>query len=490
MERRGSLVAVAAFPVAVVVLAASILSDASVERAAPLLLLAVAAGLALLARETALAWRTLVTATAILILLVPIRREAQFSSLPFAIEPYRVVLGLLIAVWIAALLVDPRVRLRRSFLDAPLLAVLAVSAASVVVNGGRILDLGVDANVAKALVFLCSFFLFYWLIVSVIRTLKDVELVVRGLVACGALITVFALIEARTGYSVFDQIVRALPGSGRATAPDPTIVLPTRGGRFRIFGSAQHPIELSAIMAMLIPLGLYVAYTARRVWWWLALGLLLVGCLASLSRTGVLMLIAAVGVFIWLRPAQTLRLWPLLPPAIVLVRIAAPGALRELFSSFFPVGGLAAEQQSANVGSGRLSSLGPALDEVALRPVLGGGYGARIPLGPDANSFIVDDMWLSLAMEIGLVGFAVWLWLFIRYIRRTSRLAKLDHTPRGLLVTSLTASVFAYAIGMLTFDTISFIQVTFLLVILLALGASLVEAARRDAPDDQQSPQR
>ena len=153
----------------------------------------------------------------------------------------------------------------------------------------------------------------------------------------------------------------------------------------------------------------------------------------------------------------------------------APGVLRELLSSFFPTGGLAAEQQEATVGSGRLSSLGPALDVVAQHPILGGGYGTRIPLGPNANSFIVDDMWLSLGMEVGIVGVAVWLWVFIAFIRRSSRAAKEDDSSRGWLMTAVTAAVLAYAIGMLTFDTLSFIQVTFLLVIILALGTSQIE---------------
>jgi hypothetical protein len=470
-----SVVALAFFPILVAMLAAALVANRSVERIAPVVLVGVAFGLAVLARETAFAWRSLVAGMAVLILVVPIRREAQYSSLPFALEPYRAALTLLIAAWVAALLVDPKVQFRRSFLDRPVLAVLGVTLASVVVNRHRILELEVDSVVTKSLIFLLGFFLFFWVIVSVVRTLADVEFVVRGLVLAGAFITVFALVEARTGFSIFDLLVRALPGSGRATAPDPTIVLPTRGGRFRIFGSAQHPIELSAIMSMLVPLGLYIAYTTRKAFWWAMCGLLLVGALVSLSRTGVIMLVAIVGVFVWLRPTETVRLWPLLPPMVVVVHFMAPGVLRELLSSFFPAGGLAAQQQEATVGSGRLSSLGPALDVVAQHPILGGGYGTRIPLGPNANSFIVDDMWLSLGMEVGILGVAVWLWLFIRFIRRSSRVAKEDRSRRGWFMTAVTAAVLSYAIGMLTFDTLSFIQVTFLLVIVLALGTTQIE---------------
>ena len=51
---------------------------------------------------------------------------------------------------------------------------------------------------------------------------------------------------------------------------------------------------------------------------------------------------------------------------------------------------------------------------------------------------------------------------------------------RGLLLASLAASVAAYGVGMLTFDAFSFIQVTFLLFILVGLGSALL--AERPAP--------
>ena len=156
------------------------------------------------------------------------------------------------------------------------------------------------------------------------------------------------------------------------------------------------------------------------------------------------------------------------------MHVVAPGryagTLRRL--SFLPEG-VIAEQQSAPAGSARLASLDPALAEVALRPFLGGGYGSRVVSGPLTNAIIVDDMWLALAIEVGLIGLAVWLWLFVRFLRRTGRAAKLDQSSHGWLLAAFVSSVAAYGIGMLTYDTLSFIQVTFLFVILLALATSV-----------------
>jgi O-antigen ligase len=156
----------------------------------------------------------------------------------------------------------------------------------------------------------------------------------------------------------------------------------------------------------------------------------------------------------------------------VAIHVVMPGMLGGIYKSFFPKEGLIAEQANADVGSSRVASLGPALDEVAERPLLGGGLGSRIPIGPGQNSFIVDDQWLSTAMETGLIGLVLWLSVFLIFIRRMGRAARGDRGPRGWFFVGLTAAAAAFAVGMLTYDAFSFIQVTFVLFILLALGCA------------------
>lgn len=476
------------FPATGAILGVAVVANVRVEQVAPAIFVAVVVGLMVLAHQETLPWRSVVAATALVILLIPIRREALISSLPFGLEPYRVLVTLMIFVWIGALLVDHRVRFLRSVVDGPLLLVLAATAGSLIVNRGRILELGVESTVTKALAFLIGFFLFFWLIVSVIRRFADVDFIVRALVAAGAFIAVASLVEARTGYSVFNDLVRIIPGTGRSAALDPSGLLPVRGGRFRIFGSAQHPIELSAILAMLVPLAVYLVQSTRRWWWGLAFGLLVVGALVSVSRTGVVMLLVVAAVFVWLRPHETIRLWPLMVPGVVVVGVLAPGAMNEVVAGFFPAGGLFAQQENTAAGSGRLESLGPALHDVALRPILGGGYGSRVVVGPETNSFIVDDMWLSLGMEIGVIGVAAWAWLFIRFIRHSSREAKRNQSHRSWFFSAITASVMAFAVGMLLFDAFSFVQVTFLFFIVLALGASQLANVPHAVPRVRSAP--
>ena len=429
-----------------------------------------------------LAWRNLVAATAVLILVIPIRRDALGSNLGFELEPYRVAATLLIAAWAVFLLVDPRLRFRRSIGDAPLLVVCGATLMSIVVNVSRIQRAGVASEATKSLLFLIGYFLLFWVIVSVAGRFADIDFLVKALLLGGAAVTFFALVEARTGFSVPSRILAAIPGTHRSFPTDPNAYPDlTRSGRLRIFGSAQHPIELGAIFAMLVPLAVYLVHSTRSRIWWVVTGLLFVGSLASLSRTPVMMLLAILVVFFRQRRAATVRLWPLAIPAFVLAHVAAPGAVRGLYASFFPSGGLLHQQQNAAVGSGRLASLGPGLDVVWNHLLFGLGYGTRIVTGPAANSFTVDDMWLSLGMELGVVGAAAWLWLFVRFLRRLGREARRDDSDRGWLLTSLTASLAAFGVGMLTFDSFAFIQVTFLFFIILALAAAALSKSRPPA---------
>jgi O-antigen ligase len=194
------------------------------------------------------------------------------------------------------------------------------------------------------------------------------------------------------------------------------------------------------------------------------------------------MLIVLVVVYLWLRPhelgALLRRSWKFLVPLLIAVHFVTPGTLGTLKDLFFAQGGVIAQQSGGDVGSGRLASFRPGVRVVANHPVFGLGYGTRI-VGDDprANSFIVDDGWLSTAMEAGVAALAAWAWLFVRVIRRLGRAAREDASDRGRLLAAVTASVASFAVGMATYDAFSFLQVTFVLFIVLAIGAAALRTS-------------
>ena len=429
------------------------------------------------------AWPTLIGTTILVILWIPIRRFELPGSLPFSLEPYRVMILVLGLCWVASLLVDRRVQLRRTPIDGPLLLVVLVAAASVAANSGRLADGAVNDSVWKAMLFLVSYPIFFYAVVSVTKTYADVERLVRIFVAGGAVVALFAIVEARTQWNFFDHFAARLPG---LTYLGPETGDFARGGHERVLASAEHPIALSAMLVMLVPLALAVGNSTRQKRWWIAAALRTMAALATLSRTGVVMLLVIGVVFAVLRRGSIKRIVPFILPGLVALHFVLPGTIGSFKDLFFPSGGLVAEQSSGRVGSSRGASFHAGIPVVKQQPLLGQGYGTRLR-GQDSggqNSFILDDQWLGTAMETGLLGVFAWLWLFGRSIRRLGRAAKDDDGPRGLLLTGLTAGIAAFGVGMIYYDAFSFVQVTFVLFLFLAIGCAALAADRPRPPTE------
>jgi O-antigen ligase/polysaccharide polymerase Wzy-like membrane protein len=420
-----------------------------------------------------LSWKALFATTIAIILFIPIRRYTMPGALPFELEPYRLMVMFLGAGWMVSLLVDKRVKLRGSGLEAPLIMFGFAMLGSIIVNTGRINALAVSDVVLKKLTFFFSFFLILYLIVSVARTRELVDWIVKWLVAGGAIVAGFAIYEAWTGFNIFSNLARVIPILQLAFAPE----MDVRGSRLRVFASSQHPIALGVAFVMLLPLAVYLAHKYKQRRWMLCCGIIVMAAFSTVSRTTILMLVVVFIVFLRLRPIETKRLWRFLLPGLIVIHVALPGALGTLQESFFPKGGLVAEQQAGagGRGSGRLADVGPSLKEWKRQFVLGQGFGTRVVDEGRINAFILDDQWLGTLLETGIVGVLAWIWLFRRFLKLVNREARRDQTDRGWLLTALSASVLAYALAMLTYDAWSFIQVTFLLFILLGVGAVVLQ---------------
>ncbi len=301
------------------------------------------------------------------------------------------------------------------------------------------------------------------------------------LVGGAAFVGAASVFEDRTRYNIFNHLQTVLPilhfkGLSYGDLHD---------DRVRAMSSAEHPIALGAGLVIVLPLALYLVRQTGRRRWVLAAALIAGGALASRSRTPMLMLVAMGLVLLWLRPRLVKRYWPALIPILFVAQVAMPGLASTLKNSFFPKGGLVAQQAkgAGTYGSGRIADLGPGLHEWTQRPFFGRGYGTRITdrSEPHWNAPILDDQWLGTLLEAGLIGALGWVWLFVRVIRRLGHAAKKERGPRGLLYVALAGSVAAYAEGMFTFDAFSFIQEVFILFLLLAIASLALLEHNREA---------
>jgi hypothetical protein len=239
-------------------------------------------------------------------------------------------------------------------------------------------------------------------------------------------------------------------------------------------------------LIVIFPLAVYLARTCGRRWWFAAV-LLVLGALASGSRTAIVMLGVVGIVFLRLKPDETKKLWPALVPAVVVIHFAMPGTIGTLKAAFFPKEGLIAQQSRFEadydplLAGGRIRLVKPMLTEASQRPLFGEGYGTRITgfNTPERNAPILDNQWLNNVLDVGFVGLAAWAWLFASAVRRLTRASRTARQAGDdWLFAALAASVASYAVGMFTFDAFDFTQVTFIFWIVLGISAALLRISR------------
>jgi polysaccharide biosynthesis protein PslJ len=434
-------------------------------------------------RRALLAWPTLLAAIVLVILLVPIRRYTIGGGLPFALEPYRVLIGCVLAAWLLALLVDPRTRFRGTGLEAPVLALFLAIGCSLVVNTGRVG--AVSGTVVKGLTFFVSFFFVMYFVSGSVTRKRALDGLAMLLVIAGTAVALSAVVEWRTEYNVFNHLDQAVPLLDYSDLG--SVSTPERGDRPRAYASAQHSIALGAALVMIMPLAVYLFRRTGRSGWMAAAAVLTLGAMATGSRTAIVMLAATLVVFLVVKRTATVRLLPLLLPLFLVIQIAMPGSLGTFKAVLFPKEGLVAEEQAGmgESGSGRLADLGPGLEEWGRTPLFGQGFGTRLPSNSDGrvNALILDNQWLGSLLELGALGFIALVWLFARASRRLGRRAREDDEPHGWLLAALCASITAFAVGMFTFDAFSFTQVTFLAFIALGMGAAALRLSDARLPE-------
>jgi polysaccharide biosynthesis protein PslJ len=431
-------------------------------------------------RRTLLAWPTLLGLIVAVILFVPVRRYTLGGGLPFGLEPYRVLIGLVLVAWLLALLVDARTRFRPTDLDLPVLLLLAAIGCSLVFNAGRATEL--SGTVAKGLFLFLSFLFVMYFVSSAVRRRPVLDGVVKLFVIGGTLIALSAVAEWRTGYNVFDHLDRVIPLLNPVDSA--YVGWLERGDRPRAYASAQHSIALGAALAIIMPFAVYLYRRTGSFVWMAAAAILTLGAMATGSRTAIVMLATTLVVFLVVKRRATIRLLPLLLPLVLVVQIAMPGSLGTFRAVFFPEDGLVAEEHgdAGQSGSGRLADVGPSLKEWGQTPMFGQGFGTRLTSAddPQVNALILDNQWLGSLLELGALGFFALVWLFVRAIRRLGRHARSNDEPHGWLLSALCAAIAAYAVGMFTYDAFAFVQVTLLLFVMLGLSGPALRLAEAE----------
>ncbi|MCD9198977.1 O-antigen ligase family protein [Aeromicrobium wangtongii] len=314
-------------------------------------------------------------------------------------------------------------------------------------------------------------------VLVVVRTPAALTRVVQGLVIGASVSAVLALGQVLTGFDAAQHLV--LPGLVQH-GDDGSPVDLLRAGALRPQGSAAHPLELSAILTVCFPLALGLALAQRArglphaVWAVLAtvIGL---GAVATISRSAVVGVAAALVVMAWRWPVRR----------VVLGGVGVVGAVAVAVIGGVPIatrlaGVVLNGSEDGSLGS-RSSGLSYALGILPEHWLFGQGAGTY----DVARQPVLDNHYLTRLVETGLFGLGCLLlmlagaWLIC--VRASRRAVSSADAGTFELVNGVLGALSAVIVIALILDIGGFAQISNLLYVLVALaGASAVATSPSD----------
>jgi hypothetical protein len=441
--------------------------------------------LAVLARRILTSWVGWLGILVAVVMFIPIRRYALPIPLPFQLEAYRLVLFVMFAGMVAALLLDRNRKWKPVGFGWPIGIFFVSLFVSIPPNGTRLVEEGLATSAVGTLVnWVVLLSVFY-----IVRQIIDTETIAMGLLTalvwCGTVVSVFAVFERVTRINVFHRLETFLP-LNLISADGESF----RAGGYRSFGSSQHPIALSVMFCILIPIAIYLArygrwpkneWTRRLVYSIVTL-VLLMGVLVAVSRTAVIVLGIMFLLTLLLRPWLGITLVALGVPLLAVGMAALPKVVGTLVLSFLDIDALIASQQTSPGfrGAGRLADLGPSLIEASQSPFFGTGLGSRIVVGDEQNAYILDNQVLGSLLEVGAVGvlgLAVFILVPLLMMGAWAFTTARDEPRYAMLAFALFLSGAGYAAALFFYDAFGFMQTFFVYSMLLAVAGWLLTSS-------------
>lgn len=239
-----------------------------------------------------------------------------------------------------------------------------------------------------------------------------------------------------------------------------------RDGRLRPSGTAIHPIEYGAILSILLPLALHVAFHYRGrnfVLRWLPA--FTVGGVIAISSSRSAYLSAIIGVVICMiawTPRQRASVVALAVGGVLTLIMIAPRLINSVVNLFLGVGG------DPSIES-RTDSFSVAWYFLVQHPFFGRGLGTFLP-----KYRIFDNQYLVLLVSVGLVGALLFIWVFIAAIAQLIRVNRsAPDQPTKDLAASLIAAIAAGVSSLAFFDAFDFPMTMGALFLVLGMAGAL-----------------
>ena len=301
-----------------------------------------------------------------------------------------------------------------------------------------------------------------------VSSLSRLRILLRRMVACGALLSLVGLVQFVTGLPLTDHI--SIPG---LTSNLPLDSVSLRDGFNRPAGTALHAIEFSVVVTMLLPLALTLARqedgrgVVRR---WFPVVAMTAVIPLTISRSA---LVGAVVGLVLLVPTwpKTARRWLIAASVAVgaAVFVLVPGVLGTILGLFTRISG----DSSA---LSRTDSYEIVFQYFQQRPIFGRGFSTFLPAYR-----ILDNQYLGLLVDIGIVGLVSFLSLLSAAILVAWSVRRQTSSPAiGELASGLASGVAVGAVGLALFDGLGFPMAAGFLFLQIGLAGSISRLVRED----------
>lgn len=406
--------------------------------------------------------------------IVPFNAIQLSVSLPFDAKLDRLVLPILFGVWLLSLATGGPAspRLRFTLVHAGLAIFVAAASLSIATNVFS-LNQTLEFDIAfKKLTLLLSYAMLFVIVASTVRR-PEVPAFLRFSLGLAVLTALGVIWEYRFHYNVFyDLPHKLLPGI--FTVAQASVDVRDDIGRVMTFGPTDHPLEITGMLTMALPIALVGILGTRerrhQVLYGIAACVLLAAAISTYRKSALLGPVSVVLVIAYFRRRELLRLAPLGLVSLVAIHVLSPGAFGSIVFQLHP------DKLGVATVSDRAADYDAVRPDVWANLLFGRGYGSY-----DHLSYrILDSDMLSRLVDVGIVGLLAALFLPLSILLASRRMINArDPQWSGPMLAVGAAAVAFLVVGFL-FDVTSFPHVPYILLTLAALAA--VVAGDRDAP--------
>lgn len=415
--------------------------------------------------------------------LVPFNYIQLTVKLPIDLKFDRLVLPFVVAVWIAGMAIGGKLAPRRQLtpIHAAVGAFVVCAFLSVLLDA-RYLNRTLELETAvKQLPLLVAYVSLFLIASTGIRS-NEVWPFLRYTLILAVVCALGVIYEYRTKQNLFyTWSDKLLPPIFSVTKIDASAV--DTIGRPTIRGPAALPLETVAMLAMALPIALVSALHAhtwrKRLLFALAACLLLAAAFSTYRKSALLAPLSVILTVAYFRRREILKLSPLALVLIVIIHVAAPGALGKTTTQFDP------NQLGVTTVSDRTADYDAIRPDVWTHLLFGRGWGSYEWL----TYRILDSELLHRLIEMGVVGLSAFVAMILSVVLTSRRMiAARDRLWSPMALMGAASAISFLTVSML-FDVLAFPHATYIFLCSAGLTAVVIKqrgdvaASPRRVPD-------